>query len=75
MNETNYNNLPILTSEVVRHRLFDVKSEGTENYEKILEECIIDPNNPIPEPEVILSYNSVPVLWRGLSKICLVGYR
>ena len=74
MNETNYNNLPILTSEVVRHRVFDVKSEETENYEKILEECIIDPNNPIPNPEVILSYNSVPVLWRGgKSFVCAVA--
>ncbi|MCH5241524.1 MAG: hypothetical protein J1F67_03750 [Muribaculaceae bacterium] len=68
------NSLPILTSEVVRHRVFDLKSEETENYEKILEECIIDPNNPIPDPEVILSYNSVPVLWRGgKSFICAVA--
>ena len=66
--------LPVLTSEVVRHRVFDLKSEETENYEKILEECIIDPNNPIPEPEVILSYNGVPVLWRGgKSFICAVA--
>ena len=68
------NNLPVLTSEVVRHRVFDVKNDDAGNYEKILEECIIDPNNPIPEPEVILSYNGVPVLWRGgKSFICAVA--
>ena len=65
--------LPVLTSERVVSRIFQ-KSNEEENYEALLLNSIINPDCPIPEPEVILSLNDTPILWRGCkSFICAVA--
>ena len=65
--------LPVLTSERVVPRIFQKSNDG-ENYEALMMKAVINPDCPIPEPEVILSLHGTPILWRGCkSFICAVA--
>lgn len=56
---------PELTTEEVKRSIFGLTAEQTEQYKSLLAASLIDPDQPEPEPETLLSLNDTPVLWRG----------
>lgn len=45
--------------------VFKISDKQKENYKSLLAAAMIDPSEPEPEPDTLLSYNGTPILWRG----------
>lgn len=58
-------NAPELTAEEVKRSVFGLTAEQTEQYKTLLAASMIDPYEPEPEPETLLSLSGTPILWRG----------
>lgn len=64
---------PTLTAEEVKPTIF-IAPESAKDYTALLEQVIINPDNPEPEPEALLTLQDTPILWRGgKSFICAVA--
>lgn len=58
-------NAPELTTEEVKRSIFGLTAEQTKQYKSILAAALINPDQPEPEPETLLSLSGTPILWRG----------
>lgn len=66
-------NAPELTAEEVKPTIF-IAPEAAEQYADLLESLLINPDQPEPEPEALLTLQDTPILWRGgKSFICAVA--
>lgn len=64
---------PKLTAEDVKPTIF-IAPENADSYTALLEQSLINPDKPEPEPEALLTLQGTPVLWRGgKSFICAVA--
>ena len=52
-------------TNVESESIFGLKQNDWAVYEELANKSLLSLDKPIPEPETLLSYNGVPILWRG----------
>lgn len=66
--------VPELVEEKISPTIFGISSQEVESYKAQLSALIINPEQPEPEPEALLTLQDTPILWRGCkSFICAVA--